>query len=139
MPYEAPGARHSVDAAVKACVHGQIVEEDGFVGSAFKVAQPDRFVRPADADDIAVGEDLEIQLGGIAETPATGNLAAAVVGTDIYIRVADNVLGVAAQGITAGALTAGWRKVGKVTEIDLSRNPDVLRINTNVTDQVAPL
>lgn len=139
MPYEGLGARHTVDNALKACTHGQIVEEDGFVGSAFKTVQPDRFVRPVDADDIAVGEDFEIQLGGIHEAPASGNLAAAAVGTDIYINSANNTLGVAAQGVAAGALVAGWRKVGKVTEVDTSRNPDVLRINSNVNDQVVPL
>ena len=140
MPYEGIGARHTVEGGSgKACVHGQIVEADGFVGTAFKVAQPDRFVRPADADNIAATEEFELQLGGIHEARAEGNLAAAGVGTDIYIREADDVLGVAAQAIAAGALNAGWRKVGKVTEVDLSRTPDVLRINSNVTDQVVPL
>lgn len=137
MPMQAPGARHTVDNAVKACVHGQIVTEDGFVGSAFKVTQPDRFVRPADADDIAVGEDFEIQLGGIGEAPATGAIAALGVGDDVYITIADNVLVPAATALTAGALEAAYRKVGKVTEVDLTRNPDVLRINCNVVEQVA--
>lgn len=138
MPEQAPGARHTA-VATKACVHGQIVTEDGFVGEAFKVDQPDRFVRPADADDIAIGTEFEIQLGGIQRAPAAGNLAAADVGDAIYIKVSDNTLGVAAQGLTAGALTAGWRKVGKVTEVDPTTNPDGLRINCNVTDQVEPL
>jgi hypothetical protein len=137
MPYEAPGARHEVAAGTKACVHGQIVEEEGFVGSAFKTDQPDRFVRPADAADIAVGENFEIQLGGIHEAPATGALAAAGVGDDVYITVADNVLVLAATALTAGALEAPYRKVGKITEVDASRTPEVLRINANVGEQVA--
>jgi hypothetical protein len=138
MPEQAPGARHTVLAATKACSHGQIVEEDnGFIGSAFKVTQPDRFVRPADADDIAIGEELEIQLGGIARAPATGGLATADVGDDVYITLADNVLVLAAVALTAGALEAAYRKVGKVTEVDASTNPDSLLINLNVVDQVA--
>lgn len=133
MPYEGLGARHTVSGGSgRACVHGQIVVGDGMVGSAFKVAQPDRFVRPAQADDIAATETFELQLGGIHEAPATGNLAAAVDGTDIYINSANDTLGVAAQALTGLVLNAGWLPVGKVTEVDASRNPDVLRINSNV-------
>lgn len=131
MPYEGVGLRHTAE-CTKECTHGQIVEEDGFVGSAFKVDQPDRFVRPEDAQTIAVGTDLEIQLGGVHEAPAEGNLAAAAVGDDIYIDSADNTLGVAAQGLTGAALNAGWLPVGKVTEVDDTRDPAVLRINANV-------
>lgn len=124
MPYEGIGARHTVDAATKACRHGQIVVEDGFIGSAFKVAQPDRFVRPVDAQDIAVGEEFEIQLGGIHEAPAAGALAALDVGDGVWIDPADNSLEAAAA--------AGLLPVGIITEVDGSRNPDVLRINSNV-------
>ncbi|HEX7088742.1 MAG TPA: capsid cement protein [Longimicrobiales bacterium] len=124
MPYEGLGARHTVEAATKACRHGQIVVEDGFVGSAFKVDQVDRFVRPVDAQDIAIGEEFEIQLGGIHEAPAEGALAALGVGDPVFITEADNTL-VAAGG-------AGILPVGIVTEVDASRDPDVLRINSNV-------
>lgn len=135
MPYEGLGARHTA-VATKACVHGQLVEEDGFVGAAFKVEQVDRFVRPADADNIEIGEEFEIQLGGVHEAPAAGNLAAAAVGDDVYINGANNTLGLAAQGLTGAALTAGWLPVGKVTEVDVSRTPDVLRINAEVAHLV---
>lgn len=131
MPYEGLGARHTAP-ATKACVHGQIITEEGFVGSAFKVTQVDRFTRPEDAADIPIGEELEIQLGGVHEAPATGGLATAAVGDDIYIVAATNALELAAAALTAGALEAGKLPVGKVTEVDASRSPDVLRINANV-------
>lgn len=120
MPYQAPGARHEA-IATKSCVHGQIVTEDGFVGTAFKVDQIDRFVRPADAQDIAEDEVFEIQLGGIHEAPLTDGLASAVVGDLIYIDPTDNSLDDAAA---EGALP-----VGVVDSIDTLRTPDVVRIN----------
>lgn len=129
MPYEGLGLRHTAE-CTKECVHGQIVEEDGFVGSAFKVDQPDRFVRPEDATTIAVGTDLEIQLGGVHEADRDGNLAAADVSDDVYIDSDDNTLGLAAQGLTGSVLNAGWLKVGKVTEVDLVL--DKVLINANV-------
>ncbi len=136
MPYNAPGIRHEVDNAVKACVHGQIVEEDGFIGAAFKTVQPDRWTKPGtavgQAQHIPVNEDFTIMIGGIQEAPATGNLATAVIGSDIYINSTDNTLGLAAQGLTTGNLNATWRPVGKVTEIDTLPNPDRLKINCNV-------
>lgn len=122
MAHNAPGARHTA-VATKACVHGQIVEEDGFVGTAFKVAQVDRFVRPADARDIAIGEEFEILVGGIHEANAAGAIAAAGVDDLIWIDPADNSLEV--------AVANGRLPVGVVTEVDLSRTPDVLKINGN--------
>lgn len=123
MPYEGLGARHTA-VATKACTHGQIVVEDGFVGSAFKTEQVDRFTRPADAQAIAIAEEFEIQLGGVHEAPLSGAIAALGVGDAVYITEADNSL-VAAAG-------AGIVPVGRITEVDTSRNPDVARINSNV-------
>jgi hypothetical protein len=133
MPYEGLGARHTT-VATKVCKHGQVVAEDGFVGSAFKVTQISRFVDPTGAtiQDIQIGEPVEIQLNGVHEAPASGNLAAAAVGNDVYINTANNTLGLAAQGITTGNLNAGWLPVGKITEIDNTRSPAVCRINGNV-------
>lgn len=122
MSYNAPGARHTA-IATKACVHGQIVTEDGFVGTAFKVAQVDRFTRPADARDIAEDEEFEILVGGIHEANAAGAIAALAVGDEVWIDPADNSL--------EAASAAGLLPVGIVTEVDTSRTPDVLRINGN--------
>lgn len=91
MPYEGLGVRHEA-VATKACVHGDIVTEDGFVGTAFKTAQVDRFTRPEDAADIPVGEEFEIQVGGVHEAPASGGLASADVGDRVYINDQTNAL-----------------------------------------------
>lgn len=136
MPYEGLGVRHTAT-ATKVTVHGAACIENGFEGIAFKVAQLSRFVDPssAAATQIAIGEKFEIQVGGIHEVPRSGNLATADVGlaavSDIYIKESDNTLGLAAQGLTAGVLTAGWKKFGKVTARDTSRTPQVLRVNSN--------
>lgn len=122
MPYEAPGARHTA-IATKACRHGQIVVEDGFVGSAFKTEQVDRFTLPADAQDIAIGEEFEIQVGGVHEAPLAGAVAALDVGDKVFIDTTDNSLEVAAG--------ANLLPVGLIDEVDTSRTPDVARINSN--------
>lgn len=136
MPYEGDGRRHTVlgSPAHKACKHGQIVSEDGFVGSAFKTAQIGRFVDPTSAgiQDIAAAEPFDIHIGGILEAPASGNLAAAAVGNAVYINTANNTLGLAAQGLTTGNLNAGWLPVGIVDEIDTTRSPAVVRVNADV-------
>jgi hypothetical protein len=102
MPYEGLGARHTA-VATKACVHGQIVVEDRIVGTAFKVEQLDRFVRPtsAEATQIVVGEEFEIQVGGVHEAPLTGALAYAGVGDRVYIAEDDNTLTVDSGGAEA--------------------------------------
>lgn len=137
MPYEGLGVRHTA-VATKLVKHGGATIENGFPGIAFKVKNLGRFVDPATAaaTDIPIGEVFEIQVGGIHEVPRAGNLAAADVGaagvSDIYIRDADNVLGLAAQALGAdNVLDAGWSKFGKVTERDTTRNPQVLRVNAN--------
>lgn len=126
MPYEGLGLRHTA-VCTKECEHGQVVEEDGFVGAAFRTEQPDRFVRPEDAATIAVDEVFEIQLGGEHEAPRSGNLNAAVVGNNVYIDVDDNTLGLEAQALTGAVLNAGWLPVGKITEVDTVR--DVVLVN----------
>lgn len=123
MPYEGIGARHTA-VATKECTHGQVVVEDGFVGSAFKTEQVDRFTRPADAQDIPIGEEFEIQLGGVHEVPLTGPLAALGVGDPVFITEATNAL--------AAAAGAGILPVGRITEVDTSRTPDIARVNSNV-------
>jgi hypothetical protein len=129
MPYEAPGARHSA-VATKACAHGQIVVEDGIVGTAFKTEQIGRFVDPSavtggvlTARHIPVDESFEIQVGGIHEAPLAGALAGADVGDRVWIDPTDNSLEVASA--------AGRLPVGVISEVDATRTPDVARINSN--------
>jgi hypothetical protein len=121
MPYSGEPSRHTA-IATKACVHGQVVTEDNFVGSAFKVEQIDRWTRPADGQKIADGEEFEIQLNDILEAPLEGALADLEVGDLVYITKTTNVLA------TAGGATT--LPVGVVDEIDEARTPAVARINT---------
>jgi hypothetical protein len=131
MPYEGLGSRHTVTGTHKACTHGQVVSENGFVGSAFKTTQIGRYVDPVSGSPQAIGttEVFEMQLGGVHEAPASGNLSAAAVGNAVYIDSANNTLGLAAQGLTGTALNAGWLPVGIITEVDATRTPTILRIN----------
>jgi hypothetical protein len=140
MPYSGPGKRHTIPAATKAVKHGKPSIENGIPGIAFKVAQLGAFVDPtvAAATLIAVGEAFEIDPHGIHEversgTLATGDIGAAAV-ADIYIKVADNSLGLAADALTASKLNAGWQKFGKVVERDASRTPQVLRVDCDLRD-----
>lgn len=124
MPYQGLGQRHTA-IATKQCKHGQVVTEKGFVGTAFKTHQIGTFVDPSSATiaDILVTEDFEIQVGGILETPASGALAAAAEGNRVWIKTATNALCLDATAAT------GDLPVGVVDEVDLSRNPDVVRIS----------
>jgi hypothetical protein len=99
MPYEGLGVRHEA-VATKVCQHGQIVVEDHFVGAAFKALQLTPYVDPNAKDEqgrllgqqIAVGEEFEIQVGGEHETPLVGELEHLQVGDRIWIRESDNAL-----------------------------------------------
>lgn len=128
MPYEGVGARHDA-VATKIVKHGNPCVENGFPGTAAKNAQLDRFVRPgsAEATDVAVGEPFVIQLGGVHEVSGAqipGGVAAAPVGTPIFITTATNAI-VLAAGV-------GIEKFGRVTEVIASRN--IVRVNADARD-----
>lgn len=129
MPYEGLGARHVVTNTHKACTHGQIVSEDGFVGTAFKTTQIDRYTNPVTGSPgaIATTEPFEMQLGGECEAPLSGNLAAAAVGNAVYILTTANTLQLAAQGLTTGNMNANTLVVGIVEAVDVARS--IVRIN----------
>lgn len=125
MPAQGPGARHTA-VATKQCLHGQIVTEDNFVGSAFKVKQMPVHTAPGAAAlrTIEVGEIFEIEIGGVQEAAAAAGIAAAAVGDKIWIHPADNTL------IRTGAVD-GDIPVGIVDEINVIPTPDIVKINTN--------
>jgi len=142
MPTENPGIKHTA-IFTKITDHGAPCVENGFPGVAEKVAQLGSYVDPASAAarQIAVGEEGEIVYRGEVEVARAGNLAAADVSADdavsaVYIRVADNVLGLAAQALAAGALNAGWVKFGRISERDASRNPQVLRVSLDARNTI---
>jgi hypothetical protein len=124
MPYQGLGARRT-SVATKACAHAQIVTEQKFVGTAFRVEQLGYFVDPSNAaaKAIDIGDVFEIQVGGIHEAAKSGTLAAAALGDRIWILPATNAL-----ALDAGATTGAF-PVGVVDEIDATRTPNVLRIS----------
>lgn len=128
MPYEAPGRRHSA-VATKQCVHGAIVVEDNVVGSAFKVEQLAWNITGSATQQIDVGEEFEIQVGGIHETTLEGDIATADVGSLIFIAEDDN-------GLTTTS-AEGLLPVGVVTALDESRTPAAVRINSNAWNAFA--
>lgn len=99
MPEKGLGVRHET-VATKTCQHGQIVVEDGFVGSAFKTLQLHAFVDPNAKDEeghllaqqIAVDEPFDIEMGGTLAAPMVGELEDLEVGDKIWIRQSDNAL-----------------------------------------------
>lgn len=133
MSYSAPGERVEVEVE-RACVHGQIIVCDSKVGRINKVGQLDRFVRPesAEATAMEVGEVGTLVIIGIVETPAADALAAAVKGDLIYIDPTDDTL-----KRNAGA--EGDLPVGVVDEVDVTRTPDVVRINLNAWQAFLPV
>src|SRR4051794_24550959 len=106
MPYVGPGNQHTIPVTARDHVHGAAAFEDNMAGVIEKVGNLGAFVDPASAAAtlIAAGSEAELTVTGIVEVPRTGNLAAAVIGNDIYIRGTDDVLGLAAQALTTGVL-----------------------------------
>lgn len=128
MPYEGLGRRHAA-VATKAVNHGDPTIENGFPGVAFKQQQLGAFVDPTStaARQIAVGESFVIQFGGVHEVAGAlipGGVAAAPVGTPIYITDADNTLVLAAG--------AGISKFGRVESVDTTRS--VVHVNAEARD-----
>lgn len=128
MPEQSSGSRHTA-VATKDCRHGQIVVEDGIVGSAFAQYTADRFTRPGDVPLIAIDEEFEIQVGGLQAARATGPLATADVGDRVRIDPADNELSL--NG------TAGL-PVGVISEIDARPSPAIVRINLDAWQAFLP-
>lgn len=135
MPYEGLAVRHTA-VATKATVHGAPCIEEGFPGVAFKNTQLDAYVKPGTtpATQIASSESFVIQVGGMHEIAAAKFPGAALParGTAIYITLADNVLVFAATAVTAGLVTAGYSKYGRVDSVDTVRG--VALVNAEARD-----
>lgn len=133
MPEQGPGARHTA-VATKQCTHGQIVEEKGFVGTAFKVKQMPVHTAPGAAalSTIEIGEVFEIEIGGVQVAPVSGSLASAAIGDLIYIVPATNAL--KRTGAAEDDLP-----VGVVSEIDTIPSVDRAKINTNAWQAFLPV
>lgn len=126
MPTHGPGARRNDAVATKTTRHGDLAAESGFVGVAFKTQAINPYTNPtsAAAREIASGETFVQMLGGMVEVRGgqiTGGIAAAPVGTLLYIDPATNTVH---PGSAAGRLP-----VGRVDRVDSARS--VVRVNLN--------
>lgn len=104
MAFNGQGERHSAIAPID-LVNAQIVAVDNIVGTAFKTAQPDRWVKPADYAQIPEGEGFEIIVGGLHRAPLTGAIAFVDVDDLIYIDPATQTLSTSGQAATAEVQT----------------------------------
>lgn len=117
--YERPG-RGVYVTATRALVHGDLVVQGGYAGSAIKqAAYAADSARGPGRQSIAIGERFFLRTKGVAEvmtgTGLQGNgVAAATVGTTIFI--ADGT-GADAHGLLFTATAAGRVKLGRVYSI----------------------
>lgn len=115
MPLEAPGRRY-VATATKATTHGAHTVEVNHAGIASKSTQipamAPSVANAALAVAIAIGEEFVIMLDGQHEVATSALPGGTVVGSQLFIRPADNTLHL------AGATAAGDVKFGLVDEID---------------------
>jgi len=101
MPYNRPGViQYAV--ATKSVDHGLPVVELGIVGVAVKQVKPGSGLGAgAPQRNIAITEPFAIITKGVVQVPNTGaGVAAATVGTPIYIIPASNLLTATASGNT---------------------------------------
>lgn len=136
MPAEQPGARLSV-IATKATEHGAPAVEIGHPGVAAKSkgASPmyPSVANAALAQDIAIGEEFVLMLGGAHEIDEDLLPAGAAAGDPLYITLADNALADAAEALTAGLVEAGYVKFGRISEIDTSAGLALVNLNLRDT------
>lgn len=115
MPLEAPGQRYAAT-ATKQVMHGAHTVEVNHAGIAAKSQQIAPMVpslaNATIAQTIAVGEEFVIMMAGTHEVAVSALPGGTVVGSQLYIRPADNTLHL------AGATQAGDVKFGVVDEID---------------------
>lgn len=126
MPYNAEPGDVAYVTFTKACTHGDLVTESGFVGVAVKQAIPAADAARSTRDDIGVSEAGILRIAGVVETPATGALASPTKGALVYIVTADNTF--------ATSSGSGKIPVGRVCSLPGERGtPSTLvRINLNL-------
>lgn len=122
MPYNAEPGDVAYVTFTKACTHGDLVTEDGFVGVAVKQQTPAADAPRTSRNQIAAGEAGILLISKIAEAPAT-SLSGVSKGQLVYVAAADNSLGTASG---TGQLVAG-----KVSSLPGERGTpsNVVRIN----------
>lgn len=136
MPTNAPGTTHTCRAS-KATVHGAPVIEEGFPGIAHKSTQAGgaypNAANALAATRIAVGEEMVIKHMGRVEVDTDLLFADPRRGDEVYITEADNRLVNAAGGASGGLPRAGFRKYGRIEEVDSASGLTTVNLNARST------
>lgn len=127
MPKNRPG-RIKYVTATKACVHGDLVVENGIVGVAVKQQSPAWNAAFATVKNISIGENFALINKGIVEVPLTAIAGGAPTkGVPVYIVPASN-----AVTLTA---TAGNSPVGRVAELASERGGRSTHVRIDLDDK----
>lgn len=131
MPYNAEPGEVAYVTFSKACVHGALVTEQGFVGVAVKQETPSQDTPRSQRANIAISEAGVLLIDKVAEVPASAPIAAPAKGLLVYIKAADNTLHLAVDALTGGVLNAGFLVVGRVASLPGERGTpsNIVRIN----------
>lgn len=129
MPYNAEPGEVAYVTFTKACTHGDLVTENGFVGIAFKQVTPPADAARSTRNLIAVSEKGMLLIDHVIEAPATGVLSGVAKGALVYVTVTDNSL----------ALSAGSGKLvaGKVSTLPGERGCPSNLVRINLRQKVA--
>ena len=128
MPYNAEPGEVAYVTFTKACTHGDLVTEQGFVGVAVKQTTPAADSPRTTRNQIGVGEKGLLLISNVAETPATGALAAPVKGALVYVKAADNTFATTAgTGFLVAGKVASLRK-RRSTKFRATRNNSPLTV-----------
>jgi len=129
MPYNAEPGQVAYVTFAKACVHGDLVAEEGFVGVAFKQQTPSAETGRWDRSKIAAGEQGILLIDRVCEAPAAGALSGVSKGALVYVDPSDNSL---ATEAAEGLLVAG-----KVASLPGERGTPADKVRINLRQKVS--
>lgn len=130
MPYNAEPGEVAYVTFTKACTHGDLVTESGFVGVAVKQQTPAADALRSTRNQIAVNEKGLLLISNVAEVPNTGALASPTKGQMVYIVTSSNAL---ATTSNSGANLV----VGKIASLPGERGTPSNRVRINLRQKVA--
>lgn len=128
MPYNAEPGDVAYVVFSKACAHGDLVTEQGFVGAAVKTQTPAADAVRTSRNQIAVSEAGLLLISKIVEASSAGPLAGVTKGALVYILAADNTLSLAAG--------AGKLVVGRVCSLPSERGTPSTKVRINLRQKV---
>lgn len=127
MPYNAEPGEVAYVVFSKACNHGDLVTEQGFVGVAVKQQTPAADAPRTTRNQIAINESGLLLTSKVAEVPAA-SLPGVAKGALVYVATADNSLSTVAG---AGKLVAG-----KVASLAGERGTPTDKVRINLRQKV---